>query len=194
MKFCIRLGLVDRNPVLGVQRLPEQPRERLPETWEIAEFLRDAPELLRVYVPFKLLTGLRQGDLLRLTRENLLPDGVLVREGKRGKLRLIEWSDELTAARDAVLALRRTPSMLYVFATRKGQPYTGDGFRSIWQRHMRTVLARGVLRESFTEHDLRAVTATEAGARAQELLAHESGKTTAIYQRSKQPRRVRPLR
>lgn len=193
-RYAIELGLVDTNPTHGVRRIPEAPRERLPETWELAVFLRDAPALLRAYVPIKILTGLRQGDLLRLRRDQLTPEGILFREGKRGKRRLIEWSDDLRAAVDVALALRQTTSMLYVIATRTGQPYTGNGFRSIWQRHMVKVVQSGALSESFTEHDLRAVTATEAMERAQELLAHESARTTTIYQRSKEPRRVKPLR
>jgi len=193
-RYAIELGLVDVNPTHGVRRIPEAPRERLPEAWELAAFLRDAPPLLRAYVPIKILTGLRQGDLLRLRRDQLTAEGILFREGKRGKRRLIEWSDELRAAVDVALALRQTPSMLYVITTRTGQPYTGNGFRSIWQRHMVRVVQSGALSESFTEHDLRAVTATEAMERAQELLAHESARTTTIYQRSKEPRRVKPLR
>ena len=200
-KFAIRLGLVDRNPTLGVERLRETPRERLPEQWEIAEFLSDAPLLLRAYVPLKLLTGLRQGDMLRLRKDAITDAGIVVREGKTGKRRIIEWSDELRTAMRTVQALQCPVSSFYVLSTRvrreglaPGQPYTGDGFRSIWQRQMRKVMKAGRLQESFTEHDLRATTATEAGERAQELLDHDSEKTTNIYRRSKEPKRIKPLR
>ena len=204
-KFAIRLGVVDRNPVAGVERLPEWPRERMPEAWEIAEFLVDAPALLRAYVPIKVLTGLRQGDMLALRRDQLTDDGIMIRAGKTGKRYLIEWSDELRAAVDLAVAGRTIPSV-YVFATsthrgggKPGQRYTGSGFRSIWQRQMRKTLKRGRLRESFTEHDLRAHTATELERleglrRVQDLLDHASERTSKIYTRAKEPRRVRPLR
>lgn len=194
MRYAIRLGLRDDNPTIKVERLREQPRERLPETWEIAELLEHAGELLRAYVPLKVLIGLRQGDMLALRKEQITADGILVREGKTGKRRLIEWSHELRLAVAAAQAIKRPVSSLYLFATREGQRYTGDGFRSIWHRAMRRALDAGRLVESFTEHDLRATSATEAGERAQELLDHSSARTTAIYKRNKEPRRIKPLR
>ena len=161
--------------------------------------------MLRTYVPVKILTGLRQGDMLCLRRDHLTAEGILVRAGKTGKRKVIEWSPELRAAIGTALATQRVSS-LYVFATsthragaKPGQPYTASGFRAIWQRHMRTVMGRGVLQERFSEHDLRAYTATEAERledvrRAQELLDHSETRTTGRYLRGRELKRVKPLR
>lgn len=61
---------------------------------------------------------------------------------------------------------------------------------------MRSALKKGILAERFTEHDLRAVSGTEAerqGINPQDLLAHASPATTRSYLRDKAPRRVKPV-
>ena len=80
----------------------------------------------------------------------------------------------LAAAVEAVLTLRRGRAVrgLTLFTTRNGTPYSSDGFRAIWQRAMRAYVDAGNAR--FTEHDLRAKVASDAGdaGRARDLLGH----------------------
>jgi integrase len=45
-----------------------------------------------------VLTGLRPGDLLSLTRANQTDDGIEILTSKTGKRLLIEWSDALRSA------------------------------------------------------------------------------------------------
>jgi hypothetical protein len=43
-----------------------------------------------------------------------------------------------------------------VFAAPKtGNPYTDEGFKSVWKRLMKDALAADAIRERFTFHDLR---------------------------------------
>ena len=87
-----------------------------------------------------------------------------------------------------------------LFATRDGQSYiTDDGrasaWKSLWQRFMARVLRETTVEERFTEHDLRAKCASDAGSleHARALLAHaDSATTRRIYRR--RPERVKPLR
>jgi integrase len=57
---------------------------------------------------------------------------------------------------------------------------TANAFDSLWQRFMARVLAKTTVEERFTEHDLRAKSASDAETpdRAQELLAHADSATT----------------
>ncbi len=199
MKHAIKLGLIDANPLHKFEKLKETGRERLPETWELAEVMAAGGPMLRAYVPLKVLLGFRQGDMLGLRLDQLRDDGIHYREGKKGKRRIMEWSDELTEAVARARAVPRPVGSLFLFSTRQGRQYTSDGFRSIWHRAMQKALKEGRLREPFTEHDIRAHTATEAERtesrqRAQELLGHSKPTTTDIYLRDKAPVRVRPLR
>ncbi|MGH8594638.1 MAG: tyrosine-type recombinase/integrase, partial [Gammaproteobacteria bacterium] len=152
-----------------------------------------APELIRHYIIFKYLTGLRQGDILRL--DAVRDDGIHLRTGKTGKRLIIGWTGELHYLVDRIKALRTIRSV-FLFSTRRGQPYTGDGFRAIWQRTMKRALAERIIKERFTEHDIRAKSGTDAdasGLDAQALLGHEDAGTTRRYIRHKQAHKVAPL-
>ena len=53
------------------------------------------PPMIKTAMELAVLTGLRRGDLLALTRENLTDDGIELVESKTDKALIIEWSDEL---------------------------------------------------------------------------------------------------
>jgi integrase len=107
---------------------------------------------------------------------------------------IIEWSDALRLAVDRVRQIPRPVRGLPLFCTRHGKPYTVSGFSSIWQRKMAQALARGVIKERFTDHDIRRKTGSETNLEhAMKLLGHSDAKVTARHYRVK-PERVRPLR
>jgi integrase len=101
---AVEWGYLDRHPFKGEVRLDgEKPRTRYVEDWDIVECLsiesrRKAGSVLAIqaYMRVKLLTGLRRGDLLRLTMSNLQDDGIHVTPGKTehstGKRLIIERS------------------------------------------------------------------------------------------------------
>ncbi|MGH8655180.1 MAG: tyrosine-type recombinase/integrase, partial [Gammaproteobacteria bacterium] len=192
---AIRWGSLRDNPCRNVKRLTEKPRDRYIEDWELQAFVNFTPGLICHYVTFKYLTGLRQGDILNLRLDAVRDDGIHVKTGKTGRRLIIQWTRELRYAVDHIKALRTIGSM-FLFSTRRGQPYTGDGFRAIWQRTMKRALEEGVIKERFTEHDIRAKSGTDADARgldAQALLGHEDAGTTRRYIRHKQAHKVAPL-
>jgi len=195
-KKAVRWGDLhhSENPCVGIERFKEVPRDRYIEDWEYHAFREHAGDLIAAYMDFKYLSGLRQGDTLQLRLDQLKDDGIHVTIGKTGKRIVISWSPALRDAVDAAKRLRRPVRGLYLFCNRKGQPYTGSGFRSLWQRRMRSALAKGVLKERFREHDIRAKAASDADrAHATELMAHLDAKTTAKHYRRK-PEIVRPLK
>lgn len=205
---AIEWGLTDRNPCAGMRLKQPKPRDRCPSWEEVKAFADHAGPFLRTYIALKVALGLRQADMLALRLDQLKEDGIHAKTRKDGKKIVYEWTPELEAVVKACKALRRPafdrPTKggkalvrgLTLFCTRDGQPYTGNGFRSIWQRAMRSALRAGVLAERFTEHDLRALAGTEAerqGINPQDLLAHASAATTRRYLRDKAPRRVKPV-
>jgi len=88
----------------------------------------------------------------------------------------------------------------FLFCTRRGECYvkddgTANGWDSIWQRFMDRVLTETKVKERFTEHDLRAKCASDAGSleHARALLAHaDSRLTERVYRRKREW--VKPLR
>lgn len=209
---AVQWGYVDRHPFKGEVRLQgEAPRERYVEDWELVEALAMTPKhkaasvvVIQAYLRIKLLTGLRRGDLLRLSMTNLLEDGIHVTPGKTekssGKRLIIEWSDDLRAAVEAAKAARPVLSP-FLFCNRVGKSYikeadgTANGWDSNWARFMDRVLADTKVDKRFTEHDIRAKCASDAETleHARALLAHADSRTTdRIYRRK--PERVKPLR
>jgi hypothetical protein len=63
---AIEWGVVRDNPCQHVRRIAEKARDRYVEDRELRTFVDGAPDLIRHYVAFKYLTGLRQQDILNL--------------------------------------------------------------------------------------------------------------------------------
>jgi len=107
---------------------------------------------------------------------------------------------ELRAAVEMALAARPVDIAPYLFCTRRGECYakadgSANGWESMWGRFMDRLLAETKVSERFTEHDLRAKCASDAGSleHARALLAHADARTTERVYRRK-PERVKPLR
>ncbi len=142
---------------------------------------------------FKLLTGLRVSDILQIKLNQLQDDGIHVYNGKSKKPMIIEWSDLLRQTVRNVGKLNRSVKGMYLFTTRKGQPYTPSGFGSIFKRKMNKALAEGILTEKFTDHDIRAKTGSDTDlAHASKLLGHADEKITERHYRRK-TQTVKPL-
>lgn len=165
---AIEWGYIDQHPIKGnVIKYGSKPRERYVSDDELNAFLTVANPMIKVYVPLKLMTGLRKGDLLSIRLTDLQEDGIHITQNKTGKRFIILWDDELRQAVNDVRALKRKVGSLYLFCTRTGQPYiaadrTTSGFDSVWQRAIKKALKETELKERFTEHDLRAKAASDA--------------------------------
>lgn len=210
---AVEWGFIDRHPFKNEVRLEgEAARDRYIEDWEILEVLelpntRKAGSVLMIqaYIRLKLLTGMAQGDLLRLrTDEHIQEDGIHTQrhktKGSSGKRTIYEWTPELKAAVQMALEARPAKSS-YLFCNRDGEGYVNEttgkapGWKSMWQRFMARVLAETKVKEHFTEHDLRAKVASDAATleHARSLLAHADARTTnRVYRRKAE--RVTPLR
>lgn len=192
---AIRWGVVDTNPCKGIERFKEKPRDRYIEDWEYLAFKKHAGEQIAAYMDFKLITGLRIADILKLRLNQIKNDGIHVTISKTGKRIIIRWTDALHDAVDQIRKIPRPISGLYLLCTRRGMPYTVSGFSSIWQRKMKSALAEGVLTERFTDHDLRRKTASDLDdvEHAKRLLGHASVGVTVKHYRVK-PEVVEPGR
>ena len=210
---AVEWGYIDRHPFKGEVRLKgEAPRTRYVEDWEVIECLALSSKRLKgsvlaiqAYMRIKLLTGLRRGDLLRLTTADLREDGIHITPNKTkdttGKKIIIEWSEELREAIDMAKEARSVHIAHWLFCNKRGECYfdeakeTASGWDSMWQRFMERILAETKVENRFTEHDLRAKCASDAQTleHARLLLAHADGRLTdRVYRRK--PERVKPLR
>jgi len=199
-KKGVRWGVVDDNPCLGVEKFKEKPRNRYVTDEEFAAFHDFVGDPIATYMEFKLLTGLRKKDILAIKREHLTEQGIEVVTSKTGKPIIIAWSEALTEVVERAKRLRcKNQNTLrfsqHLFCTRKGTAYTPDGFSTNWQRQMNKALELGVLKDRFTEHDIRAKAGSDSKtlSDASALLGHESTKTTQRSYRRKVTV-IKPLR
>lgn len=207
---AVEWGYIDRHPFKQEVRLKgSKPRTRYVEDWEVVECLALAPMrkrgsvlAIQAYIRLKLLTGMSQGDLLRLSpSQNFRDDGIHIQRHKTaessGKRTIYEWSPELRAAVEMAKQARPIHISPWLFCNRRGQSYVNEkigearGWRSMWQRFIARVLKESKVSERFTEHDLRAKAGSDAASleRARAMLSHADARTTqAIYRRK--PERV----
>lgn len=200
LKKAVRWAVIDENPCIGVEKFKEKPRKRYVEDDEFQAFKKFAGEVIATYLDFKYLTGLRKKDILELRRDQLLEDGIHLTVSKNGKPIIMKWSDDLRVVVERAKRLHcSNPNTVrfsqFLFCTRKGTAYTPDGFSSNWQRQMNKALENGVIRERFTEHDIRAKAGSDSESlqAASALLTHGDSKTTERSYRRKATV-IRPLK
>lgn len=154
------------NPCFGLRLPSSGPRDRYISDDEFFAVRQLAPQMIVYAMDLALLTAMSQIDILKLERRQLLDDGILFDRAKTGQAQLIEWNEELRSlVYDSIL--KQPPQVRRVLiCTRKGKPYSSNGFQAMWQRVM--VKAAGVknkdgswkhapvITERFTFHDLRA--------------------------------------
>jgi integrase len=207
--MAVRWGYIDTHPFKGEILLEGvKPRDRYIEDWEIAEALAlssppqaSGVKVIQAYIRIKLLTALRQGDMLNLKISQFKDDGIHLTVSKTNKPIILEWTPTLRAEIDTALALRPVDISPWLFCTRHGKSYIDEetglatGWQSMWQRFMARLLSETTVKDRFTEHDLRAKAASDTDSleRAKELLTHSNSNITRRVYRRK-PEVIRPTK
>lgn len=174
--FGMRQGWLEANPCIGVRRNPEKPRKRYVTNEEFLAAFEESPEPFQDLLAFAYLTGIRQTDVMNLTRvEHLKPEGIVFVESKTGKLHKQAWSD---AVRYFVRrAMERFPDAAYVFTNRFGQQW------GVWA--INSQMAR--LNVTWSFKDLRAKSQSDA---EHSVLGHDA----AMERLYRKVIRTRPVR
>jgi integrase len=173
MNHGMRMGKVNINPCYGVRRNEERPRTYYIENESLRLALRHSKVGLRHLIWVAYLTGLRQRDLLTMTRDQITPEGLRVTQSKDGKRVVIVWSESL---RKVVRRAAERSGCNNVFTNDRGEKYTKSGVQSA----MRRLKARTGIDWRF--HDLRAKAESD----------HESG--LGLMTRYNRARRLKAVR
>lgn len=187
--------VAQRNPCRDVKRIKNPPRDRYITDDEFATVRALMPARVRVAMDLALLTGQRQGDLLKLQWSDVTDEGVTFRQSKTGQGRMILR----TPALDEVLAeaAQIVPQIprVYVIKTRMGTRYSSEGFRAVWQRVMKKALDSGKLANRFTFHDIRAKTVSDTeDVDTAQLRAGHTSKAMTLRVYSRKIRKVTALK
>lgn len=188
---AIEWGVVHHHPMTNkkVTKFSLKPRRVKVDRAELVAFAATLPRQWQLYISLKLWTGRRKGELLRLTKFDLVETGMRFVNNKNPDDEFVlEWEPETREIVSEVLALPGHLRASYLFHTRNNDPYikldgNTSGFDSIWQRYMTAALKSGKVTTRFTEHDLRKVRASDLTLeQAQHFLRHTTSKQTKTYQ------------
>jgi integrase len=169
------------NPCRGIKLYPESPRTHWLEAGQIARLVESCSPRLRPVVQVALLTGLRLGDILRLSWDRVDFEQGLIRimQGKTQTPLLLPMS---AALGEVLRGVGRNMDSPFVFSQR-GVSYRRFG----WVRtdFAKATAAAGLVGTRF--HDLRHTTATQLRRLGrdlqvvQQLLGHKTIRTTMRY-------------
>jgi integrase len=169
------------NPCRGIKMYPETSRTHWLEAGQIAELLDKCSVRLRPIVQVALLTGLRRGDILRLTWDRIDIEQSIIRivQGKTKTSLLLPMSEALL---EVLRGIPRDPDCPYVFHD-AGEPLRENG----WARTDFIKARRGAGLPNTRFHDLRHTAATQLRRLGkdlqvvQQLLGHKTIRTTLRY-------------
>jgi site-specific recombinase XerD len=167
--WAMRQGFAVDNPCHGVRRNPEKPRDRYISNLEFGAALRATTPAARDLMLAAYFTGLRQGDLRKLTAENLGREGILLTEGKGQKRVVVVWSPPLRKLVDRARSRSRCNR---VFTNCQGEPWSLWAVQSFMRR----------LQVDWNFHDIRAKAESD----------HATG--MGLLSRYKRARRITPTR
>lgn len=196
MAWAVEWGAASTNPARDTKRRKIAKRTRSVDETDWQAVYSIAPPMMQCAMDLALLTGLRRGDLLALTRDHCKDDGIHVTTQKTKTALVIENSDELRAAIKRALAtgprLRLGRALI---ATDHGKRMAPGDFGRRWWELQTKAFPKGQEHRRFRWHDIRAKSATdsESLADATERLGHSSQAVTSRhYMRG--AKRVKPLR
>jgi hypothetical protein len=207
---AIEWGCNIQHPIKGiVGKISIPDRDRYVDDYELEAFLSVCNAMQTVYIPLKLATVKDKSMLLRIKLNDITSEGIKFpkrqktasKKGGKASIVLFEHEGQTTGLKeiiDDIMSWRKRwckVQSFYLFASSMGQPLITDqgitsNFDSQWQRTMKKALATTSLAERFTEHDLKAKTASDAenAEQASKLLQHHNTLTTKrIYRRKPEP-------
>jgi integrase len=201
--LAIDRGEAEVNPCRGgqVRRNKERPRSVAPETDQLNALINFAESkggqwsIVIKAAEYAALAGSRKIEFLRLHWPQVGEHDVRLMRGKQrsgaAKIEKVRISPALRHLLERLRPLARDDRLGAVFPNRQGNPYTSDGFSSMWQKLIVEALAKGVITTRFTFHDLRAYYVTQHKERRGALPdLHASPTTTArVYERSRVSKR-----
>ncbi|WP_338418154.1 tyrosine-type recombinase/integrase [Izhakiella australiensis] len=182
-------GMVKANPCQGVRQYTETPRDRYVTDREYQALYDNADQLVRVAMEISYLCCARQGDVLALRRDQMMDEGIYIRQGKTGVKQIKVWSPRLRAAVALALVLPANKGVVSTFLLHQpgGDRYTSSGFSKRWRAAKeRAKKANPELDLNFTYHDLKAKGISDLEGTLQEKQAisgHKNIGQTARYDR-----------
>lgn len=149
-------GKVKKNPCVGVRAFSLKSRDRYVTDEEYKAVFDHACPVVKAAMEIAYLCMARVGDVLKLKREQLLPEGIFICQGKTGKKQIKAWGPRLTKAVAIAGEINPKVGSIYVVHQASGAPYLYSGFRARWTAALKAAREATGLKLDFTFHDLKA--------------------------------------
>lgn len=171
------------NPARGLAHAKERRRHRMPTSTaldRVVAFVRERAALkahtlgsLSTWLPYLVdiayICRLRGIEVLTLTDDQILDEGLRTNRRKGSRDNIVKWSPRLRAIVDAALATRRATwarkkmpvpmraDQRSIIVSERGTPLTRSGLDSAWARLVEAAIEAGVITEAevFTPHGLK---------------------------------------
>jgi integrase len=179
--YAVRIGMIDRNPLVGFRLILPPPRSQVWTRVEVEALCTHAPASVALAVRIALDIGQRQADILALTWEQWDGAAFTLTQRKTGTRVRLPVSDAMAVELNALGHRRGT----IIVSETTGRPYRQHHFVHAFARARE---AAGI-RSELQFRDLRRTTATElgrAGATDDEIRSitgHKSRGVVGVYVR-----------
>ena len=182
-RFGLDHGFMEKNPLQDRVRKLRMQRASYPNRpWTALErrlVLDHAPPHVRLPIALAMCTGLRKADVFSIKISAIRDGKISVRTSKRGIPIRLPIHPILADA----LAGRPIVDAMQIALRSDGNPWTSDGFDTVWHRLKLKLEAEGKVEKGLTMHGLRhtlGVLLKEAGAHDGEIADVLGQSTTAM--------------
>lgn len=177
-------GRVSINPCLKVKKFTEASRTRYITDNEYFAVLSCASPTLMAAMEISYCCAARQGDILDMTIEQLLDEGILIKQGKTGKAQIKEWTDRLRSAVKLAMTCNSVTSHKYVISNERGQKISGNVIRHQYREAKAAAQKQHPdLDFNFTFHDIKAKSISDWAGDKQKFSGHKTAAQVAVYDR-----------
>jgi len=182
-------GHVPTNPCHKVRKFTEESRTRYIEDWEYQAVFDSANTWVQAAMEISYCCGARQGDVLDLKHEQLLEEGIYIKQGKTNKAQIKRWSPRLRTAIKLLRQHTRVSNRTYLFVDEYGQRITGHKLRQWWRKARSD--GEAAARENghpgasfdFTFHDIKAKSISDWDGDKQQFSGHKTRAQVEVYDR-----------
>lgn len=184
-------GRVAGNPTKGVRQFKEVQRDKYVTDAEYQAIYDRARDHVKVAMELSYLCCARQGDVLEMRKDQILEEGIYIKQGKTGKAQIKAWSPRLVRAIELArtLPLNRGMASQYVIHKPSGSRFLGSGFRVGWDEARKKAREETGMALDLTFHDLKAkgISDIEGSSRdKQQISGHKTERQVATYDRKVQ--------
>lgn len=185
--FALEREYMQDNPVAGVEKNRQPPRDRYVEDRDYWLAYAGAPDWLKAAMELAYLCRGRRGEILGMRRDQVLEEGVHLKRSKGSKSEITTWSDRLRAAVELARSHNRDTISPLLLHNADGSAIKEPAFNSAWRRLMGKVKEGGGA--PFPFHDLKSKGYTE---HTEHSAGHKSARMHDTYMRL--PEKIAPTR